>query len=139
VLVALERYSDTVFLTNRRANAILALKGSDHLEFILDNRLYRPVSVEALEDLYEKVAPEAPDYTFVTTSQVRDGTAPKETLILPPGNHNLIAKTLEVPELSSEVERAVWQVERALRKEEEQQAAQKDVEQVAQVKDEIKK
>jgi hypothetical protein len=96
------------------------LKGSDHLEFILDNRLYRPVSSQPLEDLYEKVAPDAPDYSFVTRSQVLDGSAPKETLILPSGNHNLIAKTLEAHELSSEVERAVWQVENALRKEQPQ-------------------
>jgi hypothetical protein len=98
------------------------LKGSDHLEFLLDHRLYRPLSTEPLEDLYEKVAPHAPDFTFVTAREVEEGTAPKETLILPPGHHNQIAKILSVPELSSEVERAVWQVDNALRK----QAAQKD-------------
>lgn len=98
------------------SNSCVALRGSDHLEFILDNRLYRPLSTEPLEDLYEKVAPDAPDFTFVTATQIEEGTAPKETLILPPGHHNQIAKILSVPELSSEVERAVWQVERAFRK-----------------------
>ena len=116
-----------------------ALKGSDHLEFILDNRLYRPVSTEQLEDLYEKVAPDSPDYTYVTRAQVLDGSAAKETLILPSGNHNLIAKTLGVPELSSEVERAVWQVENALRKEEQQAAKEKDVQKSDEVTSEVKK
>jgi hypothetical protein len=94
-----------------------------------------------LEDLYEKVAPDAPDFSFVTKNQLLDGTAPKDELILPPGHHNLIAKTLNVPELSSEVERAVWQVDNALRKEkeEEQKQAQTNVQQVHEVKDEVKK
>lgn len=93
------------------------MKGSDHLEFILDNRLYRPLSSQKLEDLYEDVAPDAPDYKFVTKTQIDHGSVAKETLILPSGHHNSIAKAVSVPELSSEVERAVWQVENALRKE----------------------
>ena len=115
----------TVFI----ANDVAALKGSDHLEFILENRLYRPVSTKQLEDLYEQIAPDAPDYNFVTRSQLLDGSAAKETLILPSGNHNVIAKTLGVAELSSEVERAVWQVENALRKEKEQDEKQTAVQQ----------
>ena len=103
------------------ANMAPALKGSDHLEFILDNRLYRTTTTKQLEDLYEEVAPDAPDYHFVTKSQIEDGTAPKDELLLPAGNHNTIAKRLGVPELSSEVERAVWQVENALRKADEEQ------------------
>lgn len=115
------------------------MKGSDHLEFICDNRLYRPVSNEQLEDLYEQVAPDAPDYHYVTRSQLLDGTAPKETLVLPAGNHNVIAKTLGVPELSSEVERAVWQIGRALRKEEEREQKSKDVQQTKETIDKVKK
>ena len=105
----------------------------------MDNRLYQPVSTEQLEDLYEQVAPDAPDYHYVTRSQVLDNSAPKETLVLPAGNHNVIAKTLGVPELSSEVERAVWQIGRALRKEEEQEQKLKDVQQTKATTDELKK
>ena len=115
------------------------MKGSDYLEFICDNRLYRPVSTEQLEDLYEQVAPDAPDYHYVTRSQVLDGSAPKETLVLPAGNHNIIAKTLGVPELSSEVERAVWQIGKALRKEEEQDLKAKDVKQTKETRDDLNK
>ncbi len=68
-----------------------------------------------------------------------DGTAPKEILILPAGNHNVIAKTLGVPELSSEVERAVWQVGNALRKEEEQELKSKDVQQTKETTAGLKK
>ena len=35
------------------------------------------------------------------------------------GSHIKVAKVLEAPELSGEVERAVWQVEKQLRKEDE--------------------
>ena len=60
-------------------------------------------------------------------------------MVLPAGNHNVIAKTLGVPELSSEVERAVWQIGRALRKEEEQEQKLKDVQQTKATTDELKK
>lgn len=105
----------------------------------MDNRLYRPVSTEQLEDLYEQVAPDAPDYHYVTRSQLLDGSAPKETLVLPAGNHNIIAKTLEVPELSSEVERAVWQIGNALRKEDEEEQKGKVLHQTKQATDELRK
>lgn len=50
-------------------------------------------------------------FTFVTRSQVLNGNDPEETMLLKPGAHKLVAKTLEVPELAAEVERAVAQVE----------------------------
>ena len=95
-----------------------ALKGSDHLDFILDHRLIRPVSNPALEDLYRKLAPKLEhSYTFVTASEVLEGTDPEERMILPAESHSVVAKTLEVPELSGELERAVGQVQKAIEKE----------------------
>lgn len=99
----------------------LALKGSDHLDFILDHRLIKPQSPEHIEDLYQQVAPHSPDFHFVTASQIHDGTAPPDQLILPADSHSLVAETLGVPELSGEIERAVWQVERQLAAERETQ------------------
>ncbi|KIX05735.1 uncharacterized protein Z518_03707 [Rhinocladiella mackenziei CBS 650.93] len=99
-----------------------ALKGSDHLDFILDNRLFRPVSPPEIEDLYEQAAPDAPDFTFVTRGQILDGSAPPEQIILPANSHNLVAKATGVPELSGEVERALWQIERQFKREKLQQA-----------------
>ncbi len=102
-----------------------ALKGSDHLDFILDNRLYRPISPPEIEDMYEQVAPDGPDFTFVTPSQVSDSSAPSEQIILPAECHNLVAKVTKVPELSGEVERAVWQIQRQFEREQSQQEKQK--------------
>ncbi|OAL27013.1 hypothetical protein AYO22_03957 [Fonsecaea multimorphosa] len=101
-----------------------ALKGSDHLDFILDNRLFRPISPPEIEDLYEQVAPDAPDFTFVTRSEVLDDSAPPEQIILPADSHNLVAKVTGVPELSGEVERANWQIQRQFRREKQQHEKQ---------------
>ena len=59
----------------------------------------------------------------MTRSQVLDGSAAKEEVILTAGSHTQISKALQVPELSGEVERAVWQVENALKKAETEAAA----------------
>jgi len=100
-----------------------ALKGSDHLDFILDHRLYRPISPPEVEDLYEQVAPDAPDFKFVTRTQVLDDSVPPEQIILPADSHDLVAKVTGVPELSGEVERAVWQIQRQFEREKSQRAA----------------
>jgi hypothetical protein len=89
------------------------------LDFILDNRLYQLRSPPEVEELYDEVAPHSPDFTFVTASQVLDGSAPPEQLVIPANSHVLVAKALAAPELSGEVERAVWQVERQLKQQEE--------------------
>lgn len=99
-----------------------ALKGSDHLDFILDHRLYRLISPPEIEELYEEVAPDAPDFTFVTRIQVLDGSAPPEQILLPSGSHTLVAKVTGVTELSNEVERALWQIHRQIERENAQQA-----------------
>jgi hypothetical protein len=97
------------------------LKGSDHLDFILDNRLFRVRSTREVEDLFEDIAPDSPDFHFVTRSQILDGSAPPEQLILTRNTHNKIAKALGVPELGGEVERAIWQVTRQMREQQPQQ------------------
>jgi hypothetical protein len=104
---------------------LAALKGSDHLDFILDNRLYRPVSPPKMEDMYEQIAPNAPDFNFITPSQVEDGSAPPEQIILPAESHNQVARVTQVPELSGELERAVWQINRQFKRDESQQSKQR--------------
>lgn len=94
-----------------------ALRGSEHLEFIVEHRLFRLNSPKQMEDLYDKIAPDL-DYSFVTRNQILEGKLPPEQVILTEGSHVQMAKTLQVPELSGEVERAVWQVETALKKDE---------------------
>ncbi len=75
-----------------------------------------------MEDLYEQVAPDAPDFKFVTRTQVLDDSVPPEQIILPADSHDLVAKVTGVPELSGEVERAVWQIQRQFEREKSQRA-----------------
>jgi len=107
------------------------VKGSDHLDFLIDHRLFRPVSSDTIENLYRRYAPNLEDsFEFVTRSQVDEGTVKKEEIVLPAGAHVEVAKRLEVPELSGEVERAIWQIEQAFAKEasaQEQQQKQKQI------------
>lgn len=101
---------------------LAALKGSDHLDLLVDHRLFTPMSTPQIETLYEQVAPKLSNsFTFVTRSQVLEGTDPEEKMLLQPGVHKLIAESLEVPELAIEVERAVRQVKESLDRETEHQ------------------
>lgn len=99
-----------------------ALKGSDHLDFIIDHRLFKPISTAEVEALYDRIAPGMQDsFEFVTRSQLEEGDVKKEQLVLKAGAHVDVSKSLDVPELSGEVERAVWQVEQASLKAEKEQ------------------
>ena len=101
------------------------MKGSDHLDFVLDHRLFRPIPDQTLEKLYEQFSTKPlHNFEFLTASQVEAGEAQKEQQLLPAGSHVEISKQLEVPELSGEIERAVWQVERAFKKEEKEKQTQ---------------
>lgn len=97
------------------------MKGSDHLEFILEHRLFRPISTKKIEGLYESISPDSPDFNFVTAAQLQEKSIPEERIILPADCHAEVSKVLDVPELSNEVERAVWQVHEAERKGKEKQ------------------
>lgn len=98
------------------------MKGSDHLDFILDHKLFKPISTPEIEALYERTAPGMEDsFEFVTRAQLEEGGLKKEQLLLTAGAHTDVYKSLEVPELSGEVERAVWQVEQAAIKAEKEQ------------------
>lgn len=92
----------------------------------MQHRLFRPRSTATIEEVYDEVAPDAPDFNFVTATQIEDKTAPKEKVILTSGSHTTIAKRLQVPELSGEIERAVWQVDQAMRKDEEKTTQEGD-------------
>ena len=71
-----------------------------------------------MESLFSTASPKPPiSFTFVTRNQVVDSSDPEEQMILNASSHKVAAKTLNVPELALEVERAVWQVDRSLKKE----------------------
>ena len=46
-----------------------------------------------------------------------EGADPEEQILLPASSHKLVAQTLKVPELATEVERAIRQVEATLARE----------------------
>lgn len=104
-----------------------ALRGSDHLDFLLDHRILRFISTSEIEDIYRTVAPNLQNsYQFITRNQVLSGEDPEEHLLLTSGSHTVISKDLQVPELSAEVERAIMQVKTSIRKQEEEQQQEKE-------------
>lgn len=104
-----------------------ALRGSDHLDFLLDHRILRFISTPEIENIYKTVAPNLQNsYQFVTRNQVLSGEDSEEHLLLTSGSHTVISKDLQVPELSAEVERAIMQVKTSIRKQEEEQEQEKD-------------
>jgi hypothetical protein len=68
-----------------------------------------------MEQIYLRTAPHLQhSFTYVTRSQVMEGSDPEEQMLLTSSSHKLVAKTLNVPELAAEIERAVRQVEVSL-------------------------
>ena len=101
-----------------------ALKGSDHLDFLVDSRLLRPTSTSQMENIYKTPPNMSKNFAFVTRSQVLEGLDPEECMLLQPGAHKLVATSLEVPELAAEVERAIRQVKESLERQTEQERQQ---------------
>ena len=84
---------------------------------MLDHRLLKPVSTSSIESIYNKYADsEKTSFDFVTRAEIEQGNVKHEQLLLPTGAHSIVASTLNVPELSGEVERAVWQVDQESQK-----------------------
>ena len=97
-------------------NALAALKGSDHIDFLLDHRLFEAISTPEIESIYQKTSPDLlHSYEFVTRGQVEEGVDPKEEMLLQASSHTMVAQRLGVPELSGEVERAMWQVAESIK------------------------
>jgi hypothetical protein len=125
MLFSLERCVDPPDIHKYPNLPFAALKGSDHLDFLVDSRLFRPTSSPQIESIYNRTAPNLLNgFTFVTRSQVLEGVDPEESMLLQPGAHKLVANSLEVPELAAEVERAVRQVKESLEQQTAQEAEQ---------------
>src|SRR5579862_3265798 len=108
----------------------LALSGSKHLEFILNNNLTKPSPSSTLDELYSAGMPRnseqrrrinrslAAENMSKRNSDDDGGLRPhgqeNEVMLLQQWNARLIAQALEVPELHPELERALRQVERSL-------------------------
>jgi len=87
-----------------------ALTGSKHIEFLLDKNLIAVQSSPILNELYKS------GKRPFDINSLKDGT---DTMVLHKSDGKRMAEALEIPELSVELDRAVWQVEKALQAEKE--------------------
>ncbi|KAL8910641.1 MAG: hypothetical protein Q9171_004096 [Xanthocarpia ochracea] len=115
--------------------------GSQHVRFLLDNRLLKfttsskldlayeagglDVSVKELDSEIEEVL----DKPTKATSEP-DAKNNIEKMLLTPSNGRLVSELMDVPELDEQVQRAVKQVEKALRVEKEFQEEKQDLDKI---------
>lgn len=94
------------------------MSGSKHIEFLLDQKLITPQPSKILDELY--IPGKKPfDTRSVTSTTSYDSTTGTETMVLHKSDGKRIAQALEMPQLDIELDRAVWQVEKALTAEKE--------------------
>jgi hypothetical protein len=90
------------------------LSGSKHVEFLLENKLITAKPSQILDELYAQQKPS--DADKISSAQ---SPANEEKMVLRKSDTKPFAEALGIPELHIELERAVWQVEKALRAEKE--------------------
>jgi len=118
-----------------------ALSGSQHIEFLLDSKLVTPKPSAVLDTLYSAGVMQAVrDNTLIRTkgstikssSSINKGNGGgEEVVLLQPWNAKLMAKALEIPELEVELERAIWQVEKSLKAQNDLQEEKTDLDAAA--------
>ncbi|KAK7956084.1 uncharacterized protein PG986_005306 [Apiospora aurea] len=102
-----------------------ALAGGKHLEFLLSNNLLALTPSPILNKIYPAILPRSSEDAEKSARQStseRPGPE-KEVMLLSQTNEQELAKGMNVPELEVEVERAMWQVQHAIQKEEEEKVA----------------
>ena len=107
----------------------IALSGSRHLQFLIENQFITPSSSTTLDRLYEpqlqrlaankvlEVARSSERRSDASPDLLREleGDQNTEVVLLGPSDGKRCADALGVPELAVEVERAVEQVEKSVR------------------------
>ena len=106
------------------------MSGSKHVEYLIQNNLIKATPSQILNDLYangklnfSRIS-EKP--TEDLRSQEKDG---KEQMLLHKSDGKVISNALEIAELDVELDRAVWQVENALKADELLKEEEKDLKQ----------
>lgn len=97
------------------------MSGSKHIEFLLEKKLINVQSSEILNQLYSTRLPNF-QKASITDQIIKESTPDgleTETMVLSKIDGKQIAEALKIPELEVELERAVWQVEKALKAEQE--------------------
>ena len=95
------------------------MSGSKHVEFLLDKKLITPQPSKILDELYSsgKMRFDFESVSSITSQDSKDTPPDEEIMVLHKSDGKRIAKALEIPELDVELDRAVWQVEKALKSE----------------------
>ena len=91
-----------------------AIAGGKHIKWLVDNKLLQPSPSQTLDQLYETDGPTDP---LATTTDEATATG-KEKMLLTQKQVRAFSETLDLPPLALELERAIWQVEEAIQKEE---------------------
>lgn len=92
-----------------------AIAGGKHIQWLIDQKLLQPSPSETLDKLYGcKEGQQALPPTTVAGGE--EGA--KEKMLLTEKQARGFSETLEMPALALELERAIWQVEEAIKKDE---------------------
>ncbi|GAB0138610.1 hypothetical protein EsDP_00006837 [Epichloe bromicola] len=88
-----------------------AIAGAKHIQWLVDKKLLRPTASAALDTLYSRAS------TLPRTQAHKNpGPEPKELLLLTQAQVRTCSEKLDLPALEIELERAIWQVEQAIEK-----------------------
>ena len=111
-----------------------ARSGSQHLEFLLDKRLIRLRPSTILRFAYteaamDKFVKQIDDEVENIKKDSRNGMKvkePNEQMLLSSSSGALIAERLGIPGIQMEIDRAVWQVERAIKAQQDKEISNKE-------------
>lgn len=106
-----------------------ALAGGRHIHFLVNKSLLSLAPSPILDSIYPPLLPSSPSPAQTTETSKSDPppssgdekTAGDEKMLLTQASGRLLMKELDIPELEVELERAIWQVERSIRKQKEEQ------------------
>ncbi|KAL8926249.1 MAG: hypothetical protein Q9172_001891 [Xanthocarpia lactea] len=115
--------------------------GSQHVEFLLDNRLLKFTTSSKLDLAYEAGGLDVSmkelysEIEGVLEEPAKSTSEPDaknsiEKMLLTPSNGRLVSELMDVPELDEHVQRAVKQIEKALRVENELQEEKQDLDKI---------
>lgn len=99
------------------------MSGSKHIMYLVEKGLISVKPSSILETLYSTGASSKPLNSKALAEEKDPSrnttTEPEEEMVLTPDSAGVIAKALEVPELEAELDRAIWQVEKSIKENEE--------------------
>ena len=106
------------------------MAGSKHLEFLLENKLITPKPSKLLDELYA-TGKRSSDAGSLSSSTESLDSKQEEKMVLHKSDGKRISEALGIPELDIELDRAVWQVEKALKADMELKDEKKNLDQAS--------